>query len=167
MDKKTARKHALEIRKNLSNRIEKKLIINQIIKSINSYNNIGIYYPLNNEIDVMDIIKLCPNKSFYLPITREEISFIKYNHNDKLIDGLFHTKEPVGQIVSRDTIDCFIIPCVAISNDNRRVGYRKGYYDRYLANYSGHKIGVCYKECVNLDITTDEFDVILDEIIVG
>ena len=32
MDKKTARKHALEIRKNLSNRIDKKLIINQIIK---------------------------------------------------------------------------------------------------------------------------------------
>ena len=70
-------------------------------------------------------------------------------------------------IVSRDKIDCLVIPCVAISKDNRRVGYGKGYYDRYLAGYNGYKIGITYNECNNLDIDTDDFDVKLDEIIVG
>jgi len=167
MDKKSARKYALSIRKQLDNKIANEIALDKLIKSISKYNNIGIYYPIGNEIDIMNIVSLCKNKTFYLPITRDEIAFIKYKENDILIDGLFHTKEPKGEIVSRDKIDCFVIPCVAISKDNRRVGYGKGYYDRYLAGYNGYKIGITNSECNNLDIDTDDFDVKLDEIIVG
>ena len=164
MEKNIARKNILELRKKLDSNISSKKIIEEIINSniLNDFNNIGIYYPIGNEINIMNLIDKYPNKNFYLPITREEIHFIKYNKNDKLIKAKFNTYEPIGDIVNRDSIECFIIPCVGISNDNKRLGYGKGYYDRYLSGYNGLKIGVCYKELVNLDIEMDDFDLKLD-----
>ena len=167
MDKKDARKYALALRSNIEKGDKFNFIVNELKEAIKKYNNIGIYYPIGSEIDITNIMNIYPNKSFYLPITRDEISFIKYNLNDKLIDGKFHTKEPIGDIVNRDNIECFIIPCVAISKDKKRLGYGRGYYDRYLNGYKGFKIGVIYKELNNLDFEADDFDVVLDLIIEG
>lgn len=169
MDKKEIRKNVLKDRKNKNNIISSNKVINEIISSniLDKYNNIGIYYPIGNEINVMELLNIYKDKKFYLPITKDEISFASYKIGDELVDGPFNTKEPKGNIVKRDLIDCFIIPCVAISKDKRRLGYGKGYYDRYLANYNGLKIGICYKEHANLDVVLNDYDVCLDKIILG
>ncbi len=164
MDKNSARKKALKERLKLDNIKSSKIVIDNIVKSnvLNDYNNIGIYFPIGKEINIMELVKIYPNKNFYLPITKDEISFVKYDINTKLIKGPFNTFEPEGNIINRDLIDCFLIPCVAISNDNKRIGYGKGYYDRYLNNYNKLKIGICYKELVNLDIDMENHDLKLD-----
>lgn len=169
MNKIDARKNALEIRKNEIKAISSEIALNSILdlKVLNDYNHIGLYYPIGKEIDLMKLLNFYPDKTFYLPITRDEIAFIKYSLNDQLIAGPFNTKEPVGDIVDRDEVECFIIPCVAISKDKQRIGYGKGYYDRYLEGYQGLKIGVCYKNSVDLDIICDEYDVVLDYVIAG
>lgn len=163
------RNKALELRKNKNKDISSKNVIEKLISSniLDKFTNIGIYYPIGNEINIMDLVNIYPNKRFYLPITREEISFVEYNLNDKLVKGPFKTLEPVGDEVSRDLIECFIIPCVAISNENKRIGYGKGYYDRYLNGYKGYKIGVCYIESGDIDIKLDSYDVVLDCKILG
>lgn len=170
MRKNEARSLAISLRRNINKNEISKMIIDDIIKSniLTKYNRIGIYYPIGKEIDIMNLMNHYIDKSFYLPITRNDnIDFIKYKLGDKLKDGLFNTKEPVGDIVLRDEIECFIIPCVAISKDNKRVGYGKGYYDRYLKDYKGLKIGVCYENSSNMDIIMDEFDVLLDTKFIG
>ncbi len=167
MDKIEARSYSLKKRTSLASKEVNTKVVNDLKKAIDKYNTIGLYYPIGTEIDILDIINEYPNKEFYLPITRDEISFIKYKIGDKLIDAKFHTKEPIGDIVSRDKIECFIIPCVAISKDHKRLGYGKGYYDRYLNGYKGFKIGVIYKELNNMDFEASDFDVILDLIIEG
>ena len=163
------RNKALELRKNKNKDISSKIVIEKLISSniLDKFKNIGIYYPIGNEINIMDLVNIYPNKRFYLPITREEISFVEYKLNDKLVNGPFKTLEPVGDIVNRDLIECFIIPCVAISNENKRIGYGKGYYDRYLNGYKGYKIGVCYSESGDIDIKLDSYDVVLDCKILG
>ena len=167
MNKIEARRYALSKRSALSNLEKNNNIVSVLSKYINEYDNIGIYYPIGSEINILSIMELFPNKKFYLPITRDEISFIEYKIGDKLVDASFKTKEPVGNIVDRDLIDCFIIPCVAISNSKQRLGYGKGSYDRYLKGYKGFKIGVIYKELNNLDIECDNFDLYLDLVIEG
>ena len=169
MTKDKARKEALEKRKNVNKALSSNEIINKIIESniLDGIDNIGIYYPIGNEIDIMKLVNIYKNKTFYLPITRDEIDFIKHDNNTKLIDGPFKTKEPIGDIVDRNIIECFIIPCVAISSENKRVGYGKGYYDRYLAGYNGIKIGICYQNACDIDIDMDEFDVSLDYVFKG
>lgn len=166
MNKIEARKKALDIRKELDSNTISNKIVDEIIKSniLDSYNHIGIYYPIGNEINIIGLLDYYKDKNFYLPITRDEIHFIKYQTNDKLVKAKFNTYEPIGEIVNRSNIGCFIIPCVAISADNKRLGYGKGYYDRYLSNYDGLKIGVCYKELTNIDIIMDEHDIKLDKV---
>jgi len=169
MNKNEARKQALLARKNENKAISSEIALNSILKLdvLKKYKRIGLYYPIGKEIDLMKLLNEYPQKEFYLPITKEDIAFIRYNLNDELIDGPFNTKEPVGEIVDRDSIECFIIPCVAINKDMQRIGYGKGYYDRYLEGYKGYKIGVCYNNSIGLDVKCDEFDIVLDYVITG
>lgn len=168
MNKKEIRGLALKARVN-NNDEASRFVIDEIIKSkiLIDYNHIGIYYPLGKEIDITALMDIYPDKSFYLPVTRDDIYFVKYNQGDKLISGLFSTKEPVGEEVPRNKIECFIIPCVAINKNNQRIGYGKGYYDRYLEGYQGYKLGVCYKEYGDADCDCDSYDVVLNHKILG
>ena len=169
MNKKEERAKALKERMNEDVKSSSLVVLKELesLNILDKYNNIGIYYPIGKEINIMPIMDIYPNKNFYLPKTEDEISFIKYNKNDILIDGPFKTKEPAGDIVLRDSIECFIIPCVAITKDNKRIGYGKGYYDRYLAGYKGLKIGICYKSAGNVDLVADSYDLEVDYKILG
>ena len=167
MDKKTIRQIILKRRKSYNQLKSSNIVINKILNSklINSCINIGIYFPINNEIDITSLRSIYPQKKFYLPVARDNLFFKEYTNN--LIKGQFNIYEPTGAIIDRDKIDCFFIPCVGISNDMKRIGYGKGYYDRYLDGYKGLKIGICYKIDSNIECEMNEFDVFLDYIIVG
>ena len=167
MIKEKARLYALEIRKNENKIIASNNVIEALIKSniLNEYKKIGIYYPMGKEIDIMPLVDFYKDKEFYLPKTNENLSFIKYDGN--LIKGPFNTKEPIGLPIERDLIECFLIPCVAITSDMKRIGYGKGYYDKYLNGYKGLKIGICYKNASNLEVQMDDFDLELDKIFLG
>mgnify|MGYP004554252527 CR=1 FL=1 len=169
MNKCEARSFSLAMRKKYDLNLASINAIDEIINMdiINNYSNIGIYYPIGREISILKLLKLFPDKKFYLPITKDEISFARYKLGDQLVKGPFKTMEPVGDVVCREEIEVFFIPCVAISKDNKRIGYGKGYYDRYLAGYNGIKIGICYKELSELDVLCDSFDVELDYKIKG
>ena len=167
MNKEEARIIALSIRKQKDHKAISDKVVNEIISKglLDNYNHIGIYYPIKNEIDITPLVKHYSNKCFYLPKTKDEISFSSYKDGDMLASGPFNTKEPTTKDVNRDNIECFIIPCVAISN-NKRIGYGKGYYDRYLANYKGLVIGVTYEDTM-FDCEMDDHDKSLDIVLVG
>ena len=167
MTKNETRSISIANRKNKEVMVISEKIINDIIESkiIDNHNNIGIYYPIGKEIDITKLRVYFPNKKFYLPVTKEEIAFCEYI--DPLIKGPFKTMEPKSSIVNRDMIDCFFIPCVGITKDMKRIGYGKGYYDRYLQDYKGLKIGVCYNDSFYEDVLGDSFDIKLDEVFYG
>ena len=167
MNKIDARRYALDFRKKENKIMASNNVIEALIKSniLNDFKRVGIYFPIGKEIDIMPLVNHYKNIEFFLPKTEKELSFIKYDGN--LVDGPFNTKEPIGLPIERDLIECFIIPCVAISKDLKRIGYGKGYYDRYLNDYKGLKIGICYKNITNLDVEMDSFDLTLDKIFIG
>lgn len=169
MNKKDARILALNQRKSENPETVSTIVLKDIKESklLEGLKTVGIYYPLGKEINILGLMNDYKDISFYLPVTKENIFFVKYNLNDELLDGPFHTKEPVGEAICRDNIEAFLIPCVAISKNNQRIGYGKGYYDRYLEGYKGLKIGICYKNSSNLDIDCDAFDVKLDYKFIG
>lgn len=166
MNKRDARILALQARKKENQIQASKNAIMSIIDShiLDSMQHIAIYYPIGREISVLELLRYYPNKSFYLPITRDSIDFVLYKEDTPLAEGPFHTMEPQGAIVDRDCIECFIIPCVAVSKSNQRVGYGKGYYDRYLEGYQGLKIGICYKSGY-FDIDCEPHDISLSHVL--
>ena len=111
------------------------------------------------------MVKYYQEKDFYLPKTKDILEFSKYSLNDTLVDGPFKTKEPISDSIDINIMDCVIIPCVSITKEKRRIGYGKGYYDKTLASYRGLKIGICYRDFTDLDVISDEYDLIMDVVI--
>ena len=71
-----------------------------------------------------------------------------------------------NKVTNFDNSIC-IIPGICYDINKNRVGYGKGYYDRFLKNYKGLKIGVVYNKCICQKIDTDKYDVCVDKIIKG
>jgi 5-formyltetrahydrofolate cyclo-ligase len=73
--------------------------------------------------------------------------------------------EPIGNnIVGPALIDLVFVPLMAFDLNGFRVGYGKGYYDRYLARTRNDtiKIGFSFFEAVDPIEDINEFDVPLD-----
>jgi 5-formyltetrahydrofolate cyclo-ligase len=87
-------------------------------------------------------------------------------HADSIFEtNAFHIPEPVdSDIAEPELLDIVIVPLLAFDLNGIRVGYGKGYYDRYLKQCRGNclKIGVSYFEAIDSVEDADQFDVPLD-----
>ncbi len=168
MTKTEGRIYALNLRKSFNSKDISKKIVNKLINLdiLKDYKHIGIYYPINNEIDITSLLDIYSDKMFYLPVTKDVLEFYPYHKEDILLKKKFNLLEPKETtIVSKEDIEAFIVPSVCINKNGQRIGYGKGYYDKYLADYKGIKIAVIYKELNNLDILCNDYDLKFDFII--
>jgi 5-formyltetrahydrofolate cyclo-ligase len=73
--------------------------------------------------------------------------------------------EPMnGQPVPAVDIDLFILPLLSFDKNGNRVGYGKGYYDRFLSKSSSKsiKIGISYFDAVDTIEDVNPYDIRLD-----
>ena len=161
------RKEALEKRKSL-NHIELSEIIVQNIKNSREYQkskNIINYYPLKYEVDTKNLLN-DKNKTWYLPRVNGENLEICLNKNLK--KGSFGIIEPQCECIKDySSIDMIIIPACAADIDGYRLGYGKGYYDRFLPKLpiTCQKVVVIYSELLYKTICPENFDIKVDMVI--
>lgn len=77
----------------------------------------------------------------------------------------FNVPEPAGgTIIPPEQLDMVFVPLVAFDERGYRVGYGKGYYDRYLARCRADvlRVGFSFFEAVDSIRDIDQFDVPLD-----
>ncbi len=176
MNKQSIRKLMLQVRKNLPEniRIQKSYDIFKIVTQLPEFLNsktIGIYYSLEFEVDTIKLINfsLAANKKIALPkiINNEKMEFILINDLNNLVVNKWNLKEPSDDIyLLKDEIDLIIVPIVAFDSLNNRIGYGKGYYDRYLNNFKGYKIGLAFSEqLLKKPILVDKFDIKLNKVV--
>ncbi|MBC8611796.1 5-formyltetrahydrofolate cyclo-ligase family protein [uncultured Ruminococcus sp.] len=55
-----------------------------------------------------------------------------------------------------------IVPGFSFDPQGYRLGFGKGYYDRFLSSYKGIKLGICYSACVAPKLPRGRFDVPVD-----
>ncbi len=85
---------------------------------------------------------------------------------DDLVCGAYGIREPREIIpVAIAEIDLVLIPAVAFDKDGNRLGFGKGYYDRFLAEFSGTKIGIGYDFQVADFIPHDPHDIKMNLIV--
>lgn len=100
------------------------------------------------EVNTKPIIKaaLMMQKKVYLPKTLPErqMIFLPYTGNEKLVKSDFGVYEPEYNALNiSPEIDLMIVPGIAFAIDTGlRVGFGGGYYDRYLANFSGTTVSL-------------------------
>ncbi len=130
---------------NKSRKIFEKLVASEIYKISD---NILIYASMGSEVRTDEIIEdaLKQGKNVFCPKCVDTknglMEFIKISDISQLIEGYYGIREPVlaENSVVYDNIDTtnnrsddlMIMPLVAFDAQNNRIGYKGGYYDRYL-----------------------------------
>jgi 5-formyltetrahydrofolate cyclo-ligase len=124
-----------------------------------------MYAPLEGEIDVMPIAEraLELGKRVAFPRCIEEprnLDFKYVSSLDELKSGSYSIAEPTEDMESVTDLSrsICIIPGIVFDKDGYRVGYGKGYYDRFLAAYDGTKFGLAYSECILDSVPRGRFD---------
>jgi 5-formyltetrahydrofolate cyclo-ligase len=109
------------------------------------------YYPLHNEVDLRPLYVelLEEDVKLYFPVTEgENMTFYQVESLDDFVEGTFHVMEPKNrEYPLTDLAQSMIalVPGVMFDVSGNRVGYGKGYYDRYLKGCADcHKIGIAY-----------------------
>jgi 5-formyltetrahydrofolate cyclo-ligase len=168
-----------EIRDKRKNILNKSLTDEQIIDLLLSstyYKNaktVLCYASLDDEISTDKIIakSLSDGKNLALPYCKDNMGnmdFYLIKSFDDLQVGSFNVREP--NIIKCDKLVDFtdsiiIVPAMCFDKKGYRLGYGKGYYDRFLQNYSFISIGLCYNTFVKSKIPIDEYDQSVDYII--
>ena len=109
----------------------------------------------------------------YTDTEKQEIIPYEIDSSSRLMAGAFGILEPnlkfVGdgyvKEISKDEIDLVIVPGLIFDMFGERIGYGGGYYDRFLKDFKGVKIGVCYSECVCYSLPEEDNDVRMNMLI--
>jgi len=168
MNKKQIRSEILKKRDNLSLEFIKNyseeiftLLINSSIysdaKVVMSYMNFG------GEIDTSFINNhiLKSGKTLILPKILKDRGLVGviYDNSKKFnTDNKFKIKEIDGVYIDIKKIDLVIIPGLAFDLNGNRVGFGKGYYDKFLVNYSGTIIAPHYEFQIYKDLPFEPHD---------
>ena len=77
------------------------------------------------------------------------MNFYYINSLDELMEGYFGILEPTSNNKIEDFNNAVsITPGICFSYDLYRIGYGKGYYDKFYSNHGVYKIGLCYSNCL-------------------
>lgn len=110
----------------------------QSILELKKCKHILLYYPLKSEFDITPLLtklKKKKNIHLYLPKLRgEEFDLVEYRL--PLCRGKFKIFEPSGRMRERVKLDVMIVPMLGWDKQGRRIGFGKGYYDRFYAKLS-------------------------------
>ena len=145
MSKFKIRKKLLNIRKNKNNnnvQINFKQFYNLLLKTKNFKNKIiGGYYPVNHEVDDLEILRKLEKKKIKISLPSIEknfkMKFIKCSLNDPFKINKYGIPEPIkGRKVYPDIL---IVPLVAFDRNLNRLGYGAGYYDRLICSLKKKK----------------------------
>lgn len=62
-------------------------------------------------------------------------------------------------------IDLVIVPGLAFTKEGDRIGYGKGYFDRFLEKTSAYKIGLCFDEFITKELPIERHDIKMNTVI--
>lgn len=166
------RRQMIDMRKQLTPE-EKQSFDQRIVASIRKderYQNaktIALFYPMMHEIDLRALLK--DKKIFLFPkVIGNDIKFYTYHSDTRFVKSVFGVYEPEGDTPFLENIDYMLVPALAIDKQGYRIGYGKGFYDRYLMNNRPKTvIGVIYPFQYIENIDYSPFDQKLDDCVKG
>lgn len=147
-----------------------------ILNQLNQFNwfnftYISIFLPIksNNEIDTFELLNYLTQNYPHLKICLPKTNFndfsmqhILYTNQTVLVKNKYNIPEPLyGYLILPAQIDVIFVPLLAFDKQGNRVGYGKGFYDRFLANCnsSSVKIGLSFFDAVEYIDDVDTFDI--------
>jgi len=177
-EKKKIRNKMVELRKNISmekvlewsEKIEKRLFTLQEYVDADA---VMFYVSYNSEVYTHDMIKkaLKVKKKVVVPLSdtgNKDIIPIEIKGFDAFKPGAYGILEPFyhpERVVSKDELDLVVVPGVAFDLEGHRIGHGLGYYDSFLRETRGRKIGFAFEFQVVPSLPQEKQDVRVDKIV--
>ena len=152
--------------RDISSEISKRVIS---LEEVKNADHILCFVSKELEISTADIFKFAfdTGKAAAAPVCVGEDMIFRYIESfDDLEAGSFSVREPKAYcreaVVTAGTV-C-ITPGLCYNTDGFRIGYGKGYYDRFFAKNKCVKIGVCLEDFIR-DFAPDTNDIAVDIVV--
>ncbi|MBE6761165.1 MAG: 5-formyltetrahydrofolate cyclo-ligase [Ruminococcaceae bacterium] len=178
------RKYKIELREQCRNRrknlnVEQKnemdCSIAENVRRLYQYRSakvIMVYVSTSIEVDTFKIIEnaLMDGKQVAVPRCIPQTRQMEFHYItsvEQLAPGSFSVLEPPEHypIVSDFTGALMLVPGFMFDCFGFRLGYGKGYYDRYLSRYNGAAVGLCYSEELRAHMHHGRYDRAVDAVV--
>ena len=173
--KKQLRKAMLQKRKELSESetAVKNFAITEKLLSLAKVQSAELILPFvsaKGEVSTREFIARCfdAGKTVAVPrcIDGSNMKFCVIHTFDDLEKGMYGIDEPKEycEVIKAENAEnsVLIVPALCFDTKGYRLGYGKGYYDRFISSFT---VGVCYSEFITDDIPIDEYDRCVDIVI--
>ncbi len=155
--------------------------ISSLITSLATYrfaDTVLMYYPKSDEVNILSVCEkaFADGKTVCFPKCGEDgiMDFYKITSLDCLSPGAFGILEPdleKSELIPKESLcessrQCVcLIPALLYDRAGYRLGYGKGFYDRYLSSFRGTKIGIVYSGFVIDEVPRGRYDLAADVIV--
>ncbi|MBE6618737.1 MAG: 5-formyltetrahydrofolate cyclo-ligase [Ruminococcaceae bacterium] len=156
--------------------LDKKII--ERFKALATYrysHTLLLYYPIQGEIDVTGLINdaLRSGKRVALPRCESHGSVMHFHYINSIDDlkiGRFGIMEPRedAELFSKDSLGgptVVVIPALSYDRLGYRLGYGRGFYDRYFGRSGISTVGLVYSEFLTDKLPHGRFDIAVDILI--
>ena len=157
-----SKRDALENRELLSSVIAESFITSDIYKEAEV---LLLYYSVGSEVSTDKILKQALNdkKRVAYPVCIDNSGYMEFyfiKTEDDLVEGMYKIKAPKqgSKKFSNENNSVCIVPALAFDIKGNRLGYGKGYYDRFLEKFKGISVGICYDAMLADSIPADPHD---------
>lgn len=131
-----------------------------------------LFYPIKNEPNLLPLVRILNREGIAVgfPISVTDPVSLDFRRVTDLTDmsvgtyGICEPRKdaPTAQIGSRTIC---VVPALAFDREGYRLGYGKGFYDRFLADFNGLSVGVTYERLIADRLPKDQYDLCVDLII--
>jgi len=161
----------LQKRKNVNTSQESQKIYQNFINSeyYQNYRFIMSYMNIGSEVETGSINKDIgdDDKTLILPdLKNNEIKASKFTLGDSFKVGEFNIPEPSPfREYDKQWVEILLVPGVAFDKRGYRLGYGKGFFDRFLKDFKGIKVGLCFEAQLVDKIPIETQDIAMDVLI--
>lgn len=167
--KNTLRAKYREIRKSIKNKCElENSICNLFLQSdiYRNCNTLFLYSAVGSEADIERITAtaLAEGKKVALPVCLDKDGNMSFYFIRGLCDinkGMYAIREPKTELCPEADFDSetvCLVPGLCFDKQGGRLGYGKGYYDRFLQKFTGTSVGICFESCLTDSLILDTHD---------
>lgn len=125
-----------------------------------------IYVSSPIEVDTRQIIENAFERSKRVAVPRCipgecEMEFYYITSFADLESGSYGIFEPIKsrcKLVEDYESGLCVVPALAFDENGYRLGFGKGYYDRFLSHFGGNSVGLCYESCICTELPKNCFD---------
>lgn len=140
-------------------------IFEQLKPLLDKADAVFTYASTEIEVDTRRVISYCWERKIpvALPVSGdEELTFYPICCAEELHKGRFDIDEPPITYPAEHTERTLcIVPALCADGTGARLGYGRGYYDRFLSGFRGTSVILCYKS-FKRDVPTEPHDIKAD-----